>query len=58
MVYRHAYATVSKARAALDRYLTLYHTRRRHLSRHLSLANHTPDAAYFLTMRSPLRVAA
>lgn len=53
-VYLHAYATVSEARAGLGRYLTLYNTRRRHSS----LAASTPDEAYFLTLRSPLRVAA
>ena len=49
-VYLHVYATVAEARAGLGRYLT----RRRHSS----LANHPPDEAYFLTLRSPLRVAA
>jgi putative transposase len=53
-VYLHAYTTVSEARAGLGRYLTLYNTRRRHSS----LADTTPDEAYFLTLRSPLRVAA
>lgn len=53
-VYLHAYATVSDARAGLARYFTLYNTRRRHSS----LADTTPDEAYFLTLRSPLRVAA
>ena len=53
-VYPHANATVSKARAGLGRYLTLYNARRRHSS----LADTTPDEAYFLTLRSPLRVAA
>ena len=53
-VYLHAYATVSEARAGLGRYLALYNTRRRHSS----LADTTPDEAYFLTLRSPLRVAA
>ena len=53
-VYLRAYATVSEARAGLGRYLTLYNTRRRHSS----LADTTPDEAYFLTLRSPLRVAA
>jgi putative transposase len=53
-VYLHAYPTVSEARAGLGRYLTLYNTRRPH-SR---LADATPDEAYFLTLRSPLRVAA
>ena len=38
----------------LGRYLTLYHTRRRPSS----LADTTPDEAHFLTLRSPLRVAA
>jgi putative transposase len=53
-VYLHAYATVAEARAGLSRYLTLYNMRRRHSS----LADTTPDEAYLLTLRSPLRVAA
>jgi putative transposase len=53
-VYLHAYDTVSEARAGLGRYLTLYNTRRRHSS----LADDTPDVAYFLTLRSPLPAAA
>ena len=53
-VYLHAYAPVSEARTGLGRYLTLYNTRRRHSS----LADTTPDAAYFLTLRPPRRVAA
>jgi putative transposase len=52
-VYLRAYATVSEARAGLGRYLTLYNTRG-----HSSLADITPDAAYFLLLRSPLRVSA
>ena len=42
-VYRHAYATVAEARTGLNRYLTLYNTRRPHSS----LADQTPDQAYF-----------
>ena len=42
-VYLHAYDTVSAAVAGLDRYLTLYNTRRPHSS----LADQTPDEAYF-----------
>jgi len=53
-VYLRAYDSVSEARASLGRYLTLYNTRRRHSS----LADRTPDDAYFLTLRSPLRAAA
>ncbi|MFN0098524.1 MAG: IS3 family transposase [Gemmatimonadaceae bacterium] len=53
-VYLRAYDAVSEARTSLGRYLTLYNTRRRHSS----LADRTPDDAYFLTLRSPLRVAA
>lgn len=48
------YDSVSKARTSLDRYLTLYNTRRRHSS----LAGRTPDDAYFLTLRSPRLAAA
>ena len=49
----HAYATVSEARAGLTRYLTLYNSRRPHSS----LADQTPDQAYFAHM-SPAAVAA
>jgi putative transposase len=42
-VYLHAYDSVSAATAGIDRYLTLYNTRRPHSS----LADQTPDAAYF-----------
>ena len=42
-VYLHAYDTVSAATAGIDRYLTLYNTRRPHSS----LADQTPDEAYF-----------
>jgi putative transposase len=52
-VYLHAYDTVSAAVAGLDRYLTLYNTRRPHSS----LADQTPDEAYFTPTRS-LSVAA
>jgi putative transposase len=53
-VYLHAYATVSEARAGLSRYLTLYNARRRHSS----LADCTPDEAYYSNVRPPHRVAA
>ena len=46
-VYLHAYDTVSAAVAGLDRYLTLYNTRRPHSS----LADQTPDEAYFTPAR-------
>lgn len=42
-VYLHAYDSVSAATAGIDRYLTLYNTRRPHSS----LADRTPDEAYF-----------
>ena len=48
----HAYDTVSAATAGLERYLTLYNTRRPH-SR---LADQTPDEAYFMPL--PLQAAA
>jgi putative transposase len=51
-VYLHAYDTVSAATAGLTRYLTLYNTRRPHSS----LADHTPDEAYFMPL--PLQAAA
>ena len=53
-VYLHAYATVAAARSSLGRYLTLNNRRRRHAS----LADTTTDEGYFLTLRSPRRVAA
>jgi putative transposase len=46
-VYLHAYDTVSAATAGIDRYLTLYNTRRPHSS----LADRTPDEAYFTPTR-------
>jgi putative transposase len=52
-VYLHAYDTVSAATAGIDRYLTLYNTRRPHSS----LADRTPDEAYF-TPTPPLPAAA
>ena len=52
-VYLHAYATVSEARTGLTRYLTRYHSRRPHSS----LADQTPDHAYFYLV-SPAAVAA
>lgn len=42
-VYRHVYDSVAAATCGLDRSLTLYNTRRRHSS----LADQTPDDAYF-----------
>lgn len=42
-VYLHAYASVSEAKAGIGRYLTQYNTARPHSS----LADHTPDEAYF-----------
>ena len=48
-VYLHAYDTVSAARTGIERYLTLYNTRRPHSS----LADHTPDAAYFSGLSLP-----
>jgi len=51
-VYLHAYDTVSAATAGIGRYLTLYNTRRPHSS----LADRTPDEAYFLPL--PLAAAA
>jgi putative transposase len=51
-VYLHAYASVSDARAGIARYFTRYNTERPHSS----LADHTPDEAYFMPL--PLRAAA
>jgi putative transposase len=51
-VYLHAYASVSEAKAGIGRYLTQYNTARPHSS----LADQTPDEAYF-TPR-PQQVAA
>jgi len=51
-VYLHAYASVSEAKAGIGRYLTQYNTARPHSS----LADQTPDEAYF-TPR-PYQVAA
>lgn len=48
-VYLHTYDTVSAARTGIDRYLTLYNTRRPHSS----LADRTPDEAYFLPLSLP-----
>jgi putative transposase len=42
-IYLHAYDSVSAAVAGIERYLTLYNTRRPHSS----LNDQTPDAAYF-----------
>ena len=52
-VYLHANDAVSAAIAGIDRYLTLYNTRRPHSS----LADQTPDDAYF-TNRIPLPLPA
>ena len=52
-VYLHAYDTVSAAITGIGRYLTLYNTRRPHSS----LADQTPDEAYFTT-RIPLPLPA
>jgi putative transposase len=51
-VYLHAYASVSEARAGIARYFTCYNTERPHSS----LADQTPDEAYFMPL--PLRTAA
>jgi putative transposase len=49
-VYLHAYDTVSGARTSIGRYLTLYNSRRPHSS----LADQTPDEAYFLSLSLPV----
>ena len=51
-VYLHAYDAVAEAKAGIERYLTLYNTRRPHSS----LADRTPDEAYFTPW--PLAAAA
>jgi putative transposase len=51
-VYLHAYDTASAVTAGLDRYVTLYNTRRPHSS----LADQTPNEAYFTPL--PLLAAA
>jgi putative transposase len=51
-VYLHAYASVSEAKAGLGRYLTQYNSARPHSS----LADQTPDEAYFTPLS--LRAAA
>ncbi len=51
-VYLHAYASVSEAKAGIGRYLTQYNAARPHSS----LADQTPDEAYFTPL--PLRAAA
>jgi len=48
-VYLHAYPSVTDARTRIGSYLTLYNTRRPHSS----LADRTPDAAYFLPLSLP-----
>ena len=52
-VYLHAYDAVSAAITGIDRYLMLYNSRRPHSS----LADQTPDEAYFTT-RIPLPLPA
>jgi putative transposase len=52
-VYLHGYDSVSAATAGISRYLTLYNTRRPHSS----LADQTPDEAYF-TNHIPLPLPA
>jgi putative transposase len=49
-VYLHAYDSVSAAQTSIERYLTLYHSRRPHSS----LADQTPDEAYFLPLSLPV----
>jgi putative transposase len=51
-VYLHGYDSVSAATVGIGRYLTLYNTRRPHSS----LADRTPDEAYFFPL--PLAAAA
>ena len=51
-MYLHGYDTVSAATAGIGRYFTLYNSRRPHSS----LADQTPDEAYFT--RSSLAAAA
>ena len=51
-VYLHAYDAVAAAKVGIERYLTLYNTRRPHSS----LADRTPDEAYFTPW--PLAAAA
>lgn len=48
-VYLHAYDSVSSANTGIARYLTLYNARRPHSS----LADRTPDEAYFLPLSLP-----
>jgi putative transposase len=48
-VYLHAYASVSEARAGIGRYLTQYNSVRPHSS----LADRTPDEAYFTPLPLP-----
>lgn len=49
-VYLHAYDAVSSAKAGIERYLTLYNSRRPHSS----LADQTPDQAYFTPLSLPV----
>ena len=49
-VYLRAYDLVSAARTSIERYLTLYNTRRPHSS----LADQTPDQADFLPLSLPV----
>jgi len=48
-IYLHAYASVSEAKAGIARYLTLYNSARPHSS----LADRTPDEAYFTPLPLP-----
>jgi putative transposase len=52
-VYLRAYASVSEARASIDRYLAFYNGTRPHQS----LGRQTPDRAYFNALQ-PIQVAA
>ena len=49
-VYLRAYDTVSGAKASLGRYFAYYNTMRRHSS----LADQTPDEAYFSPLSLPV----
>jgi putative transposase len=53
-IYLHGYESVSVATAGIGRYLTLYNTRRPHSS----LADRTPDEAYFIPLPIPLPLSA
>lgn len=49
-LYLRAYDSVSSARNSIERYLSLYNTRRPHSS----LADQTPDQAYLLSLALPV----